>query len=248
MLVSNSNILKVNGSWLTPKINYNPLNLPPKTIRVQYSEGVTPTVGDSQTLVDAENNIWDITKNSSSWSDLLKNQYDLVSILGANSEGVTNMFSFCEMTVPNSSKLRSVALFDTSSVTNIGLMFGGNKLITEIPLFDFHNVTRAVGTFDACESIQYLPDFNLSSSQNISSICRYCMSLKQIPDFHLTDSLTDCSSAFAYAWDVESGILDMYNKLSGFGTVISHTQTFIMCGTHTTSGSAELAQIPSDWK
>lgn len=50
MLVSNSNILKVNGSWLTTKINYNPLNLPPKTIRVQYAEGVTPTTSGAAEL------------------------------------------------------------------------------------------------------------------------------------------------------------------------------------------------------
>jgi len=127
-------------------------------------------------------------------------------------------------------------------------MFGGCRLITEFPLYDFHNVTYAVGAFDVCESVQYMPDFNLSNAANISSICRYCRSLKQIPNFHLTDSLTSCGTAFWYAWDVESGILDMYNKLSGLGSVTEHSQTFYMCGTHTTSGSAELAQIPSDWK
>lgn len=157
MLVSNSNILKVNGSWLTPKINYNPLNLPPKTIRAEFTEGVTPTVGDSQTLVDAENNVWDITKNSASWSGLFWGNTSLIRILGANSEGVTNMYRFaCDC-----SSLQSIALFDTSAVTTIELGFCYVPC-PYYPLFDFHNVTNFTEPFYLA-GIKEIPDWDVRS-------------------------------------------------------------------------------------
>ena len=53
-------------------------------------------------------------------------------------------------------------------------------------------------------------------------------------------------------WDcnnVESGALALYNQLSTQTTPPSnHSQTFYDCGSNTTTGAAELAQVPSDWK
>lgn len=48
----------------TPVDPLNPLNLPPNTIRVKFSSGYTPTMDDTQTLVDANENVWDIYKQS----------------------------------------------------------------------------------------------------------------------------------------------------------------------------------------
>lgn len=47
---------------------------------------------------------------------------------------------------------------------------------------------------------------------------------------------------------IDDGITEMYNYLSARTTLTSHPQTFRNCGSNTQTGSAELAQIPSDWK
>ena len=94
--------------------------LPAHTIRCKFRTGFTPSMGDTQTLVDADENIWDIYKSSTDWNSLFANR-DLVSVIAANTTGVTNMyymFHTCR-------ELTAVPLFDTSSVTDMDLMFFG---------------------------------------------------------------------------------------------------------------------------
>jgi hypothetical protein len=53
---------------------------------------------------------------------------------------------------------------------------------------------------------------------------------------------------FAWCYEVQSGALALYNQMSTQITPpAEHTQTFRSCGSHTTTGAAELAQIPSSW-
>ena len=48
---------------------------------------------------------------------------------------------------------------------------------------------------------------------------------------------------------VETGALALYQQLSTQGIESSfHVRTFRNCGSETTTGAAELAQIPDDWK
>ena len=57
----------------------------------------------------------------------------------------------------------------------------------------------------------------------------------------------EASDMYAHCFKVEGGALDMYNQLKN-KSGIDHGETFHNCGTNTTTGAAELAQIPSDWK
>ena len=98
---------------------YNPLNLPPYTIRCKFSSGYTPDMGDSQTLVDASDNVWDITLNNTVWGSLFLGNTNIIEVLGANTTGVTDM----SWTFYGCSSLTSVPLFDTSSCTNMSSMF-----------------------------------------------------------------------------------------------------------------------------
>lgn len=256
LVTFNGNLIGVGGG--PGPDPYNPLNLPPKTIRVEFTEGVTPspnmyTVGgwDSCVQVSASPNIWDITRNSTSWDTLLKGQMELIGVLGANSEGVTSMrgmFGMFTAYSADDNKFTYVNLFDTSSVTDIGLMFDSCGHIKEIPFFDFSNVTDANSTFFTCHSIEYLPNFDLSKATTLYMFCYEANGLKALPNLKLSNALTSTYSTFNFCRNVESGILDMYNKLSGLGSITDHTRTFQACGRDTESGAAELAQIPSDWK
>lgn len=54
---------------------------------------------------------------------------------------------------------------------------------------------------------------------------------------------------FIDCFEVSSGILDAYNYLSSVEPAIGEvTACFRRCGRDSETGSAELAQIPSDWK
>ena len=177
----NGKVLKnsANGKWLTKASGdpYNPLGLPPFTIRCKFSSGYTPSMGDSQTLVDAGENVWDITKNSTNWYNLLYNS-SVLSVLGANSTGVTNMGSLLQ----GNQNLTQVELFDTSSCTYMGGFLAGSS-ITSVPLFNTSYCTNMNGMFSSCMALTSVPLFNTSSCTNMDSMFSSCRSLTSIPLF-----------------------------------------------------------------
>lgn len=125
-------------------------SLPPNTIRCKFSAGYTPTMGDTQTLVDVDNNIWDIYKASTSWDGLFGNCTDLLEVIGANTTNITDMkwiLSYC-------SNLTSVSLFDTSNVIDIHSMFNGCTSLISIPLFNTSNVTDMRAMCQGCFNVQ----------------------------------------------------------------------------------------------
>ena len=106
--------VKVYGS--TPPDPYNPLNLPPYTIRLKFNNGVTPTFSYGTAVqVSSSPNVWDLTYQNSNWQYLVSSQTRLIEVLGANTSSVTvmdDMFAGCD-------ELTSLSLFDTSAVTNM---------------------------------------------------------------------------------------------------------------------------------
>lgn len=226
MFYINNKIIQFKNHVIKSVINNaNPLNLPPNTIRVKFASGYTPTMGDTQTLVDANENIWDIYKQSNNWTRLFNingnNVFnELLEVLGANTSNVTKMtglFRHCE-------SLASVPLFDTSNVTDMASIFAWCKLLTTVPLFDTSNVTIMESTLFECSSLTSVPLFNTSNVTNIRYMCCNCRK-------------------------VQSGALALYQQASTQANPpIIHDHTFTNCGVNTQTGAAELAQIPNDWK
>lgn len=188
MLKYNTTImLTPSGYWLKPVDDpYNPLELPPHTIRVRFTSGVTPTNGDTQTLVDAGNNIWDIYKASDDWQNLFYRSEDLLEVLGANTTGITimtGMFMFC-------SSLTTVPLFDTSSNRGVYEMFYNCSSLTSVPLFDTSNVTYMAKMFEGCSALTSVPLFDTSSATSMEEMFTGCRSLTSVPLFD-TSNVTD---------------------------------------------------------
>ena len=253
------------------KNNVNPLNLPPNTIRVKFASGYTPTMGDTQTLVDANNNVWDIYKSSNDWSNLFneeEKEHVLLKVLGANTSNVTQMtglFRCCKL-------LTTVLLFDTSNVTKMPYMFYKCTSLTTVPLFDTANVTAIQSMFYQCTSLISVPLFNTSNVTAIQSMFYQCTSLTTVPLFDTsnvitmgymlggctsltsiplfnTSKVTGMTSAFYNCKKVQSGALALYQQASTQANPpTNHSGTFYNCGSNTQTGRAELAQIPSDWK
>ena len=100
---------------------YNPLGLPPYTIRLKFTSGVTPTFskGTAVQVSSSPDNVWDLTYEDSQWNQLLNGQTDLIEIIGANSTGVTNMKSF----VAGDTSLTTIPIFDTSAVDDFTSAF-----------------------------------------------------------------------------------------------------------------------------
>lgn len=379
----------------------NPLHLPPFTIRCKFSSSETPAptysgvTWDSVTLVDSDEHIWDITKNNSDWTNLFRDNTKLVTVLGANTAGVTDitsLFLSCselvyiplfdtsnvtsmKQTFAKCTKLTSIphlntanvtnmrttfALsgieyipdldthnvtdmfqicryctylvrvpnFNTQSVTDLSYSFTGCELVTYLPSFDTSNCTNldsafagckslksapsfdtskstnlgclfqhcheleTVGTYDAssattiermyfcCEklkrvnpmsvkagcnmsrvfdtlventseqyqsSLEEIPNWNWTKASNLAKVFRGCTALTSIPDMGVPTNATTCASMFENCPNISSGITRAYNNLSSSSSITTHTSTFKNCGSNTTTGSAELAQIPQDW-
>jgi len=205
MLKFNNKVLKILDKWLNPNgapvDPYNPLNLPPRTVRVRTSDGNVPIKSEtwqyhSATLVPGTTDVYDVFKDSQSFALLLAASTNVVEILGANTRGVTDMndmFASC-------SSLTNVALFDTSDVTDMSYMF-------------FH-----------CTSLTNIPLFNTIKATNMNNMFYNCTL-------------------------VQGGALALYQQASTQANPPSrHAGTFNMCGSNTTTGAEELAQIPEDWK
>jgi hypothetical protein len=140
--------------------------------------------------------------------------------------------------------------FDTSTVTDTSYMFAQIANYSgELPMFDFSHSTEITGMFHMSSSFEYIPDYDFSSARGmITYLCEYCTHLKRVPDFTFTvNNITLADACFHMCGAVESGALSMYNKLSASTSITSHQWAFGGCGSDTTTGAAELAQIPASW-
>lgn len=114
---------------------------------------------------------------------------------------------------------------NSTNVTDMTEMFAySNSNLSSVALFDTSNVSSMNRMFHNCSSLTSIPLFDTSNVTNV--------------DF-----------MFSNCTNVQSGALALYQQMRSQPTPPStHWQTFSNCGKNTQTGSAELAQIPSDWK
>lgn len=182
---------------------YNPLNLPPNTVRVRTNNGAVPykssndpATYETATLVEGTSDVYDVYKSGTDFYRFLLQSYNVIEVLGANTTGVTNMSH----------------------------MFAGCHSLTSVSLFDTSSVQSMLGMFDRCTALTAVPLFN-------------------------TYSVTNMANMFYSCANVETGALALYRKASTQANPPSnHAKAFSDCGANTTTGAAELAQIPEDWK
>ena len=254
------------GRWLT-RDDGTP-SLPPYTMRLRYMDGVTPTFYKGAAVqVSSSPNIWDLTYENTDWNALLWQHGRLLEVIEANSTGVTNMTNLFY----DCFSLTSVPLFDTSSVTSMSYMFRYCYFLTSVPHFDTSSVTSMLGTFESCQTLTTVPLFDTSSVTSMSRTFATCSRLTSVPLFDTssvtsmsemffdcsnltsiplfdTSSVTDMFGMFYRCSNVENGALALYQQASSQAIVPDHSRTFYNCGANTVTGSAELAQIPDDWK
>lgn len=110
------------------------------------------------------------------------------------------------------------------------------------------NVTKMYWTFYACSSISSMPLFDTSNVTDMDYLLAYCYSLTSVPLYD-TSKVTNMDRMLYNCKNVQSGALAMYQQASTQASPpVQHYACFRNCGSDTQTGSAELAQIPSDWK
>lgn len=140
----------------------------------------------------------------------------------------------------------SFPVFDTHNVTQMWEMFAFCTSLVEGPALNTSNVTTAAGMFWGCSSLVRVPIYDTANIGEMSDMFEDCASLVQIPLFNLS-SARGFRYMFRNCVNVESNILAFYNNAKDI-VDSHHEDTFENCGSNTTTGAAELAQIPDDWK
>ena len=129
----------------------------------------------------------------------------------------------------------------------IATLYGATNVI-EVLGANTTGITRMRSLLYECTALTSVALFNTSSVTDMMYMFFNCSSLTSIPLFN-TSSVTMMDAAFYECRKVESGALALYQQVSSQANPPStHTYVFYNCGIDTTTGAAELAQIPSDWK
>lgn len=135
--------------------------------------------------------------------------------------------------------------YETSDWQN---MFRSQASLLEVLGANTTDVTSMYNLFYDCRALTTIPLFDTSNVTNMSGMLYSCGSLTTIPLFN-TSVVTNMTATFMYCYNVQSGALAIYQQASSQANPpTSHSATFRNCGSNTTTGSAELAQIPSAWK
>ena len=93
-----------------------------------------------------------------------------------------------------------------------------------------------------------MPNFDTRNVSSMSNMFFECKNLKRI-DLIDTSNVKNMSFAFYGCNKVSAGALALYQQASTQANPPdSHYYTFMGCGVSSQTGSAELAQIPDDWK
>lgn len=100
--------------------------------------------------------------------------------------------------------------------------------------------------FQYCQSLNKVPALDYSAVTNAYGAFAHCTGLERVPLLSMP-LVTNVGSMFASCDNVKYGALDLYHRFSAQPSITAHTNTFYQCGSHTTTGAAELARIPTSW-
>ena len=193
-------------------------------------------------------NVWDWTTSGTTFANVFEGAfYDSDNIVSVIAAGDTSTITSTRSMFDSCTSLTSVCLFDTSAVTSTRSMFFQCTSLTSVPLFDTSAVTSMYYMFNFCTSLTSVPLFDTSSVTDIRGMFYSCTSLTSVPLFD-TSSVTDISNMFYNCCKVEGGALALYQQASTQETPPTTTSNcFKDCGKYTTTGAAELVQIPQSW-
>lgn len=249
--------LGYNGKAL--KTEYAPLQ--PGSARFEFPAGYTPTTDSGTTpqwewaQVSSTPNVWDVVFHNTSWAQCRYSNSQLntdlaaaIALVDADCTGASLVYTnssidrgFCE----NLGITKAGNLYNVSG--RIERLFYGCASLESVKTIA-GSITSANEAFRDCTSLKTAPSIASGGCTHFQSMFRGCTLLEAVPLYD-TASAVNVNSMFQNCTGVKSGALALYNQMAGQATPPStHAYCFYNCGSGTTTGAAELAQIPSDWK
>lgn len=214
------------------------------------------------------------TSNVTNIIGMFRTCKNLEEIPYINTSSVTQMTSACS----ECQKITTIPQFDLHNVTTMDQAFAFCDNLVNVPDLNTSKAIIMTGLFQNCKSLETAPNMSFANAMDVSSLFYDCYALKNVPNYDMTYArvfkqtfyacrsltqipdimitttsggtgrvITNVQSMFAYCRNVESGILDFYNTVKNVSG-LTYSKCFTYCGVDTTSGSAELSQIPSGWK
>ena len=120
----------------------------------------------------------------------------------------------------NNTDFKYCPKFDTSNVTNMGIMFYNCESLTSVPLFDTSKVTRMYNMFQNCKSLTSVPLFDTSKVTETSSMFYNCASLTSVPLFD-TSMVTNMYYMFGNCKSLTSVPLFDTSKVTNMGNMFN---------------------------
>lgn len=123
----------------------------------------------------------------------------------------------------------------------------------------YRMATDSIGAFDGAQLLESVNVYERGASGQLTQVplpltgyanyaFRNCRSLTYMPLLDVS-GVSQCPGMFYGCVNIAGGILDVYDVLKvNCVSYSSHVQAFTDCGIDTTTGRAELVQIPNDWK
>ena len=231
----------------------NPYGLPSKTMRVQFNnQNYAPTSDLSSsdfscTQVSSSPNVWDITFLQT-WSFGNRITYDSCggfSVLDFNVYGVNSM----EGMFYDCTGITSLTILNATGVQNMEGICRWCSNLGTVNISGVGSVKTLADAFYYCRSPLTVNITGLTNVENMYNMFGVS-GLTAFPDWanETFGRLSQVSGIFGQCRDVQSGIQDMYTKLSSIPTIGSdkHNDAFYECGANGPAAS-ELYNIPSSW-
>lgn len=194
-------LYKYDGNWKILNLNY-PLNEYNVEVSKRYynngeQEGLLGTTGTLQGVQKLNDFIKKYGTDFVYPKDMSRcfSNYEGERIplleLNPNTSNVTNM----NFMLGGNINLTEIPLFDTSNVTNMSYMLSGNINLTKIPLLDTSNVTNISFLFQNCSNLKNIPLLDTSNVIDMKGMFQDCSSLKTIPMLN-TSNVTEMDYLF----------------------------------------------------
>lgn len=237
VLTTNNSILTHNGYMLHITNPYNPLDVPvgklrfafnrPKDIRQYSGEGIIPEqwsvigremIGNIEYLIMDYDYPINYHSGLNQFYSIFNTHYEDIKILGGDLTGRDPTFLMTKCTT-----LSTVGMVDIRNVSIRGLLL----------------------CFDGCTGLQSIAQWPTSNVTGWDRTFRDCIKLQSIPAFDMSSTIS-MHQSFRNCFRVENGALNIYNQVKD--QVEDHgLNVFTDCGLLSTTGRAELAQIPTSW-
>lgn len=234
--------------WRDP---YNPLNLPPRTLRVKFDNNVIEPVTYYQlgnwTYVSA--NTWDWTYDTDDWygglEDLGYFSLSNYSIIAGNTESITSMNQlFQDYGDPPPDRKFSItacAPINLKNVVNANRMFHAAWNLLDMPALDYSHLLYTESMFERCTAMSSVIDNTFNSVVHADEMFNDCWSMSAYPQ----DSLLAVSSVSFTFTDCSSMTSNAIDFIQSHTNVVNSTGCFRRC--YSLSDSAQATAQYPDW-